>query len=49
MKPLIIHVPHASMYIPEEYRRTALIPPGELEEENLFLCDTGVLGLIPPA
>ena len=46
--PLIIHVPHASMYIPEEYRRTALIPPGELEEENLFLCDTGVLGLIPP-
>ena len=46
---LIIHVPHASTYIPEEYRRTALIPPDELEEENQFLCDTGVLDLIPPA
>lgn len=49
MKPLLIHVPHASMYIPEEYRKTALIPQDELEEENHFMCDTGILELIPPA
>lgn len=49
MKPIIIHVPHASMYIPETYRSTALIPQKELEEENRFMCDTGVLELIPPA
>lgn len=49
MKPVLIHVPHASMYIPEHYRSTALIPQEELEEENRFMCDTGVLELIPPA
>ena len=49
MKPLIIHVPHASTFIPEDYKRTALIPHEELEEENLFMCDTGILELIPPA
>lgn len=48
-KNVLIHVPHASMYIPEDYRRTALIPPEELEEENLFMCDTGIRELIPPA
>ena len=49
MKPILIHVPHASMYIPEAYRKTALISQEELEEENQFMCDTGILGLIPPA
>ena len=49
MKNILIHVPHASTYIPEEYRRTALISAEELEEENQFMCDTGVLGLVPPA
>ena len=49
MKPFIIHVPHASMYIPSEYRSTALITQDELEEENQFMCDTGVLDLIPQA
>ena len=49
MKPILIHVPHASMYIPEEYRKTALISQEELEDENHFMCDTGVLELIPPA
>jgi len=48
MKNLLIHVPHASIYLPAEYRRTALIPADELEEENRFMCDTGVLELIPP-
>ena len=45
---ILIHVPHASMHLPEEYRRTALILADELEEENHFMCDTGVLELIPP-
>lgn len=45
---ILIHVPHAAMYLPEAYRRTALIPADELEEENHFMCDTGVLELIPP-
>ena len=49
MKQVLIHVPHASMYIPGEYRQTALIPQEELEEENRFMCDTGVLQLIPEA
>ena len=49
MKPILIHVPHASLYIPEDYKQTALIPQAELEEENAFMCDTGVLELIPPA
>ena len=37
------------MYIPLKYRSTALITREELEEENLFMCDTGILDLIPPA
>lgn len=49
MNHLLIHVPHASTYIPAAYRRTSLLPPEELEAENLFLCDTGILELIPPA
>ena len=31
---LLIHVPHSSLYIPEDYRRTALISQAELEEER---------------
>ena len=46
---LLIHVPHSSMYIPEAYRQTALISQDELNEENLFMCDTGIRQLIPPA
>lgn len=49
MKHVLIHVPHASLYIPDEYRQTALIPQKELEAENRFMCDTGVWELIPPA
>lgn len=49
MRNVLIHVPHASTYIPEEYRKTALISQEELEKENRFMCDTGVLELIPPA
>ena len=46
---LIIHVPHSSLYIPDEYRKTALISQQELDEENLFMCDTGIIELIPEA
>ncbi|MCR4668897.1 MAG: N-formylglutamate amidohydrolase [Clostridia bacterium] len=46
---LLIHIPHSSLYIPEEYRRTALISQDELDEENLFMCDTGVRELVPEA
>ena len=46
---VLIHVPHASMYIPEEYKKTSLISRQELDEETAFMCDTGLIGLIPPA
>ena len=46
---ILIHVPHSSLYIPEEYRRTSLLSRKELEEENRFMCDTGVKELIPEA
>ncbi len=49
MKNILIHVPHSSLYIPEEYCRTALISREELDEENRFVCDSGVAELIPPA
>ena len=49
MKNILIHVPHSSLYIPEEYRKTALISQKELEEENRFICDRGIIELIPPA
>ena len=46
---LLIHIPHSSLYIPEDYRRTSLISRAELDEENLFMCDTGVAELVPEA
>jgi len=49
MKNVLIHVPHSSLYIPEEYCKTALISHEELDAENRFVCDSGVTGLIPPA
>lgn len=41
-KNVLIHIPHSSLYIPEEYRRSALISLSELDEENLFMCDLKV-------
>lgn len=49
MKPILIHIPHSSLFIPEEYKKTALISQNELDEENLFMCDTGILSLVPEA
>ena len=46
---LLIHIPHSSLYIPEDYRKTALISQGELEEENLFMRDSGIRELVPEA
>ncbi|MCQ4637708.1 N-formylglutamate amidohydrolase [Anaerovorax odorimutans] len=39
MKNMIVHIPHASLYIPQEYKRAALISQKELEQENRFMCD----------
>ena len=38
-KFVLIHIPHSSLYIPEDYKKTALISQEALEEENLFMCD----------
>ena len=46
MKNILIHVPHASTFIPDEHRRKALISQQELEAENRFMCDSGILDLI---
>lgn len=45
---LLIHVPHSSTLIPEEYRKATLLSQSELIKENEFMCDSGVLDLIPP-
>ena len=34
MENTLIHVPHSSLFIPDEYRKTALISQEELEEKN---------------
>lgn len=45
---LLIHVPHSSTYIPNEYKKTCLLSQRELDKENEFMCDTGIINLIPP-
>lgn len=41
-KYVIIHIPHSSMYIPDDYRKKALLGEIELESENKFMCDLDV-------
>lgn len=36
---VLFHIPHSSLYIPEEYKRETLLTEEELEKENLFMCD----------
>ncbi len=36
---ILIHIPHSSLYIPENYKKEALLSSQELETENLFMCD----------
>lgn len=38
-KYILIHIPHSSLYIPKEYKKTTLLSSSKLEEENLFMCD----------
>lgn len=38
-KYLIIHIPHSSLYIPNEYRKTSFLEKNELDIENEFMCD----------
>lgn len=45
-KYILIHIPHSSLYIKEEYKKKALIPRTLLEEENIFMCDFKVDQLI---
>lgn len=45
-KYILIHIPHSSLYIPEEYKETTLLTSSMLEEENLFMCDFKIDELI---
>lgn len=45
-KYLIIHIPHSSLYIPNEYRKTSLLEKNELDIENEFMCDMHVDKLV---
>ncbi len=39
MKPILLHIPHASLFIPENVRPTFLIDQKELERELLLMTD----------
>lgn len=45
-KYLIIHIPHSSLYIPNEYRKTSFLEKNELDIENEFMCDLYVDKLV---
>lgn len=45
-KNILIHIPHSSLYIPEDYQNNSLLPSSELDEENLFMCDYRVNELL---
>ena len=45
-KNVLIHIPHSSLYIPEDYRISSLLSLSELDEENLFMCDYKVNELL---
>ena len=45
-KNLLIHIPHSSLYIPENYKSTSLLSPSMLDKENLFMCDFKVADLL---
>ena len=47
MENTLINVPHSSLFIPDEYRKTSLITQEELEEENRLMCDTGIIEVLP--
>lgn len=45
-KYVLIHIPHSSLYIPEDYKKTSLLTLDELDKENLFMCDYRVNELV---
>lgn len=45
-KNMLIHIPHSSLYIPDDYKKTCFLTQQELEEENLFMCDYRIDELI---
>lgn len=45
-KNVLIHVPHSSIYIPDDYKNSSLISLASLEEENIFMCDFRVADLL---
>lgn len=45
-KYVLIHIPHSSLYIPDDYKNKSLLSLSELEQENLFMCDYRVDELI---
>lgn len=45
-KNVLIHIPHSSLYIPEDYRSSSLISLSKLDEENMFMCDYRVSDLL---
>lgn len=38
-KYVLLHIPHSSLYIPDDYKKTSLLTSDELNAENLFMCD----------
>lgn len=38
-KYILIHIPHSSLFIPEDYKSKSLISREELDKENKFMCD----------
>lgn len=45
MKPILLHIPHASLHIPEDVSPTFLVDRGELERELLSITDHYTEGL----
>ena len=45
-KNVLIHIPHSSFYIPDDYKETSLLTLDELDAENLFMCDYRVRELV---
>ncbi len=43
----IVHVPHSSLVLPDEFWERVIIDRERLEEENLFLCDKDIDKFVP--
>lgn len=45
-KNILVHIPHSSLWIPDDYKRTSLLSQEALDTENLFMCDYRVNELL---